>query len=145
MDAANAATALKAYKDTWNLDAVLADAVNDALRAGATNPYQHIGAALSARAVAPATTADGGDAAGITGAANAANLAAAGLGVLKHKAPAFHHFDPVDVERRALVMKEMPVNRPALDSALPILPLSASPSISPEREPVDLAQRVAAD
>ena len=99
LEAQRSIVALRDYKEKFDLDAVLAEAVSVAVRAGATNPYEAIAGFLRDVKI-PEKAA--GDANG-----DAMNDAMHAMGVLKHDPPTFAHFDPAEAEQKPVIIKEV--------------------------------------
>ena len=97
--ASKSIVAIRDYKDKFNLDAVLAEAVATAVRSGATNPYEAIAGFLKDVEV-PETAAG-------TTSADALNDSMHALGILKHDPPNFQQFDPRVTEQQPVIIKEV--------------------------------------
>ena len=87
LSASKTLLAVRDYKAKFNLDAVLAAAVDGAARANASNPYEAIAAQLREMKL-PEAAAGGVD-------SDATNDAMHALGILKHDPPDFQYLDPV--------------------------------------------------
>lgn len=87
------------YKEKFDLDSVLAEAVRTAMRSGATNPYEAIAGYLRDVKVPAAAAGDTDN--------NTMNDAMHAMGVLKHDPPDFHYFNPTENEQRPVHIKEV--------------------------------------
>lgn len=96
LEAQRSIVALRDYKEKFDLDAVLAEAVSVAVRAGATNPYEAIAGFLRDVKIPEKATGDANS--------DAMNDAMHAMGVLKHDPPNFSHFDPAEAEQKPVII-----------------------------------------